>query len=217
MNIQAIYHHYQVPTNLQRHMLRVAAVAKTICDHFQASIILNTESIIITSLLHDMGNVLKIDFNDTSLFDAEDLGRIEEYKQTQASLLEKYGSNPDEATLGILRELGISDEAIELCEHSHWEAAETFVESDDWAKKICLHADMRVGPYGLLTLRERFDDLVRRRPEQQQKLDKLFAAGAVIQQQLQDHTNIDITTLDPKNVDELAEQLRTKEVTVSHS
>ncbi len=62
MTIQQLYEKYEIMPNLQLHMYRVAAVAKMICDHFQKPI--NKQEVIITCLLHDIGNIIKFDLFD---------------------------------------------------------------------------------------------------------------------------------------------------------
>lgn len=59
MNIIQIYKKYHLPENLQMHMLRVAACSNLIIDNWTEKEI-ETESIIRVSLLHDMGNMVKI-------------------------------------------------------------------------------------------------------------------------------------------------------------
>ena len=59
MNIIDIYNKYHLPENLQMHMLRVAACSNLIIDNWNGQTI-DKESIIRVSLLHDMGNMVKI-------------------------------------------------------------------------------------------------------------------------------------------------------------
>ena len=80
MKITDIYSKYSIPLNLQRHMLGVAALASAICDLFLESVV-NKELIVKTSLLHDMGNVLKCNFSRIDLFDEGDRNKIQKYKK----------------------------------------------------------------------------------------------------------------------------------------
>ena len=58
-NIMEIYEKYYIPEQLQLHMLRVAACSKLITDNWEGKEI-DKEAIIRVSLLHDMGNIIKI-------------------------------------------------------------------------------------------------------------------------------------------------------------
>jgi hypothetical protein len=61
MKILDIYKDYQIPDNLQLHQLRVAGVAKLTFDNWLSE---KPDINLITSvcLLHDMGNIIKFDF-----------------------------------------------------------------------------------------------------------------------------------------------------------
>jgi len=61
MTIQQIYDHYDIMPSLQLHMLRVTAVAAMIVESFNQP--LDKNNIIKACLLHDMGNIVKFDFN----------------------------------------------------------------------------------------------------------------------------------------------------------
>ena len=59
MNILKIYNQYHLPENLQMHMLRVAACTNLILDNWMGKTI-DRKAITRVSLLHDMGNMVKI-------------------------------------------------------------------------------------------------------------------------------------------------------------
>ena len=88
MTISQIYNKYSIPINLKKHMLRVAAVGKIICDNTK-DIKINKNLIIKTLLLHDIGNILKFDFSKTNLLDPQDKKRVKQLRKTQQLFLEK--------------------------------------------------------------------------------------------------------------------------------
>ena len=69
MKICEIYAKYGIPENLQMHMLRVAACSQYILDHWTGEP-LQEKAVIRVSLLHDMGNLVKMpeDFSDNPTF-----------------------------------------------------------------------------------------------------------------------------------------------------
>ena len=89
MNIITIYKKYHLPENLQMHMLRVAACSNLIVDNWTGQEI-DKESIIRVSLLHDMGNMVKI---------PEDFSKDEEFIKVRKKYFEKYGTNDHEINL----------------------------------------------------------------------------------------------------------------------
>ena len=80
MNIIEIYKKYHLPENLQMHMLRVAACSNLIIDKWNGQKI-DKESIIRVSLLHDMGNMVKI---------PEDFSKDEEFIKVRKKYFDKY-------------------------------------------------------------------------------------------------------------------------------
>lgn len=191
MTITAIYSKYLIPTNLQRHMLSVAGVASLVCDAVNAGgkTDVNKDLIVRAMLLHDMGNILKFDFTRLDIFDVEDRNRIEELKNNQALFKEKYGLNPDIATLKIVEEI-LADSGrgemsiLNLIEESHWENLIKYLTTDRLDILICCYSDMRVGPFGVLGLEERIGDLKIRRPEESSKLDQLLVWGKKAEERL---------------------------------
>ncbi len=58
-NIIQIYSQYKIMPTLQQHQLRVAGVAKQICDSISEPI--DKEVVVDVCLVHDMGNIIKFD------------------------------------------------------------------------------------------------------------------------------------------------------------
>ena len=72
MTILEIYEKYKIMPQLQEHQLRVASVAKTICDHLLVPV--HTDHVVSVCLLHDMGNILKFDLQKFPQFGEKVLG-----------------------------------------------------------------------------------------------------------------------------------------------
>src|SRR3989344_2472976 len=102
MKITEIYEKYKIPPNLQLHQLRVAGVASIICDNFDKP--LDKGSIITTCLLHDMGNILKFNFD---IFPEEFYGKQGRayWEKVKQEFKEKYGEDEHKATHAIAEEL----------------------------------------------------------------------------------------------------------------
>lgn len=162
-NINSIYERFRIPPSLQRHMRRVMAVGKIICEHWQGSI-LNEEEIVAILLIHDIGNIVKIDFETQQGLKiiGKDAEKLEYWKMVKKEVIEKYGSDDHEVTKKMVRELGISSRLQFLMEHKEIDRAKFALECSDWELKIISYADQRVGPFGIISLKERFDDLKRR-------------------------------------------------------
>lgn len=140
-------------------MLRVGAVAKTICEHFKGEPI-DMTSVVAACLLHDMGNIIKFDLTRFPSF-LEPKGLVY-WENVQEKYKERYGTQEHIATELILEEIGVTDRVRELVQTIDFYKAEENAGTDDFEKKICDYADNRVDPNGIVSLDERLLDLQKR-------------------------------------------------------
>jgi hypothetical protein len=206
MKISTIYDKYFIPINLQKHMLMVAALGSLICEHF-ANKDLDKDLIVKTLLLHDMGNILKFDFERLDLFEEADKKNIKVYKKAQCDYREKYGLDADVATLKIIKEVTTDQRIAKLCEEAHWTNLKKFINTHSWDIKICIYCDMRIGPFGLLTLTERIKDLKKRRTEEGEDLDDLQKLGILVEKQLNKMTDGYLAAITSNLIEEKREKL----------
>ncbi len=155
MTIKEIYQHYPVHRGLQEHMIRVAAVAKLICDNSTQPV--DTENIVTACLLHDMGNLLKVKFDlFPELFMPEG---VEYWQGQQALLVQRYGNNVHRATMAIVSELQLPAKTLKTLEAIGDEPTKGVSQSDNLEHKIATYSDMRVGLNNVVSLVERMSDL----------------------------------------------------------
>lgn len=158
MQIKQVYDKYQIMPQLATHMLRVASVGKFVLSGWKEEI--DTDLVTRTLLLHDMGNILKFDLENPLV----PIENIEYWRNIQNQWIDKYGSNVHNTTISILKELN-QDKAAEVLEEEH-----SVYSTDDkmgilnnsWPAKILAYCDVRVTPYGVVTMKERIDDLQKR-------------------------------------------------------
>lgn len=149
--ILQIYSDFQIIPNLQQHQLRVAAVAKQICESQQVPV--HTEDAIRACLLHDMGNILKFDFNYFPEF-FEPQGR-KYWEDVRDHFAKKYGQNEHAATLAIAQEIGVSKNILNLIDAVGFTHIPPTLQDQNLEKKICCYADQRVGPFGVISISDR--------------------------------------------------------------
>ncbi len=149
-----IYAEYKIMPSLQLHQLRVAAVAKLICDNLDKPI--DERNVVLACLFHDMGNIIKSDLTKFPDFRA-DKG-LEYWEGVKASFIKKYGKNTHEANVAIAKEIGLPAATISYIDSVSFSNLDTIVASASYEQKICEYADTRVGPYGILPLRERLEE-----------------------------------------------------------
>ncbi len=103
-NIIDIYEKYYIPENLQLHMLRVAACAKMIIDNWEGKEI-DKEAIIRVSLLHDMGNIIKMP--------EEDLEN-EKTKELRRKCIQQYGEYEHNTNMAIGKQEGLTEKELDI-------------------------------------------------------------------------------------------------------
>jgi len=153
--IRDIYTKYTIPVNLEQHMFRVTAVAEMIMDH-GSFLKLDRESVIAALLIHDLGNIVKFKLDIFPQF-LEPQGR-DYWEKIQAEFREKYGYNDHRANVLIAQELGVSQKIVDLVDKIDLPDIGEIIDQNTWEQKICNYADLRAGPFGVLSLDERLSD-----------------------------------------------------------
>lgn len=156
--ILEIYEKYKIIPQLQLHQLRVAAVASQICSSFEQPP--DVQAVITACLLHDMGNIIKFDLG---LF-PETLKPqgLEYWQEAQQELKNKYGEDEHDATMGIAKELGVSNTVLTYVNAVGFTKAVNIVIDPSLEKKICNYSDYRVTPFKIVTLEESIADRAER-------------------------------------------------------
>lgn len=147
MNIIEIYNQYHLPENLQMHMLRVAACTNLILDNWTGKPI-DRKAITRVSLLHDMGNMVKI----------PEEGQDREFIEIRRKYYEKYGTNDHAINMLIGKNLGLSKKELEILDGKRSRKNEQTAKSSNYEIKICAYCDQRVAPDGVVSLKERLED-----------------------------------------------------------
>ncbi len=157
--IEDIYTEYKIMPTLREHMYRVAGVAHLICDHFKLPI--DKKSVIETCLLHDMGNILKFDLDIFPEF-LQPEGK-EYWQKVKDEVAKKYNTKDQHrATMEIAIEVDANLHTLELLHCGGFRNGVNVDNAPEWEKKICLYADMRVSPVGVVGLEERLQDMEKR-------------------------------------------------------
>ena len=135
---------------LATHMFRVAGVASMICD--SSGVPIDKESVIAACLLHAMGNIIKSDLNQFAKFRGEK--SLEYWEQVKQNYIKKYGANEHDASMEIAKELRVSKNILDLIYGVDFSNIH-FMESKSIEYQICLYADARVDPMGIVSFSQR--------------------------------------------------------------
>lgn len=192
-NIKSIYARFPIPQNLQEHHFRVVSVGRLIADHWNGPAI-NNNDLVAYLLLHDVGNIVKFDFSQKDMYRDDITLYIHGWKKRQEETIKKYGSQDQDVTLAFARALAVPPRIIQLLQHTDLLFMNDLVHSSDWENKLGKYADLRVGPHGVLTLKERFDDLQKRyagrKFMQDPRLPSALQATFVIEKQVLSNTDL---------------------------
>jgi hypothetical protein len=161
MKISKIYENYPIPILLKQHHLKAAAVGAYICDNLKDKNKANKNLIIKSLLLHDLGNIIKFNFEKENFLTEEEKKNIEYWKKEREIYRNKYHNDEHLATYEIVRELGLID-IYEVLIHTGSSKLQAVLESPNYNLKIVTYADLRCAPFSIVTIDGRFDDVINR-------------------------------------------------------
>ena len=217
MKISEIYKNYKILPNLQLHQLRVAAVSKLIVQNISANI--DSKEIISACLLHDMGNIIKFDLKRFPEF-LEPEG-LEYWEKVQHEFITKYSDDEHSAHSKIAQEIGVETRVLELIDSVGFSQSKLLAISTDFSKKIVCYSDQRVGPFGILSLEERFADGATRTPKnkinEDTKQRELFvnesrAGFFKLEKQIFELCSISAENINDESVNSFLEELKSFEI-----
>ncbi|MEY4747205.1 MAG: hypothetical protein RLZZ416_254 [Candidatus Parcubacteria bacterium] len=172
-----IYEAYDIMPNLRLHQLRVAAVGKIIAESMRS---VDIDEIVLACLFHDMGNILKFDLSKFPEA-LEPEGR-EYWEHVKMDFKKKYGKEQHHASMKIAAEIGLPQQVVAYIGDTGFAKMQRIVESRSYELKILEYADSRVTPYGVRSMRERWEDGRKRylaRMENNGKVGVSFASGVI--------------------------------------
>lgn len=209
MKILEIYKKYDLLENLQLHMLRVAACSALIMEHWNGPQI-DQEAIIRVSLLHDMGNILKI---------PEDFSKDENFLKIRKQYFQKYGTNDHELNLEIGKIEGLTEKELAILDGKRSRKNEETLKSDSYERKICAYCDQRVAPNGVVGIVERLEDAKKRYKDKplsvwsdEAKANRLMKCSLEIEKQIMQFCAIKPEEITDERIAKFVEELRKYEM-----
>ena len=133
-------------------MLRVASCAKLILDNWEGEEI-DQKAIIRVCLLHDMGNIIKMQEADL-----QDKRTIE----LRRKCIEKYGEYEHNTNMVIAREEGLTEKELRILDEKRSRKNEETYHSNCYETKICAYCDQRVAPDGVRGIKDRLKEVKER-------------------------------------------------------
>lgn len=216
-SVSSLYRAFRVPPNLQLHLLRVSAVAALICKNWVGPKI-NASQTITACLLHDIGNIVKADYDRFPDLFPEEMKNLGYWKMVQGHVRQRFGHDDLEATLRMAETVGVPDSILRLIREKQFVRNEKLATDGTWEAKIAAYSDQRVGPHGVLPLEERFAEAKRRyrgvqyasvnRPD----YEKLVHFAFEIERQLSEFCGIGLGEITDDAIEALLPELRSLDV-----
>lgn len=209
MNIIEIYRKYHLPENLQMHMLRVGACSNLIIDNWKG-LKIDKKAIIRVSLLHDMGNMVKISENES---------KDNEFLETRKRYFNKYGTNDHEINLAIGKQEGLTEKEIMILDGKRSRKNEETLQSNSYERKICAYCDQRVAPNGVVGIRERLEDAKIRYKDKplsvwsnEEKANYLIKCSLGIERQIMEYCKLKPEDINDETIEPYIERLKMFEI-----
>ena len=209
MNIIENYKKYHLPENLQMHMLRVAACSNLIIDNWNGPDI-DKQAIIRVSLLHDMGNMVKIQENES---------KDVEFLKIRKKYFDKYGTNDHEINLEIGKQEGLTEQELTILDGKRSRKNEETLKSNSYERKICAYCDQRVAPDGVVSIKERLEDAkvrYKNKPlsvwSNEEKANHLIECSLGIEKQIMEYCKLKPEDINDVSIKEYIEQLKAYDI-----
>jgi hypothetical protein len=103
-----------------------------------------------------MGNIIKSDFSVFPDF-CEPQG-VAYWEGVKSEFVQKYGMKTHHANIAIAQELMLPQRVIDIIDAIGFSNIKNVSDSDFWEEKITEYSDCRVGPRGVLPLRQRSEE-----------------------------------------------------------
>lgn len=211
--IAAVYRAYRVPPNLQMHLLRAAAVGALICDNWVGPP-LDRHDVVVTLLLHDIGNIVKADYEQFTHLFPEEWQNLAYWKAVQAAVRERFGDRDQEVALKMAEELGTTPRILDLLRRKQFVMNRETLAASDWELKVCAYSDQRVSPLGVRPLTDRLYEAkaryvnIPRASVNDPRFDELVACAQEIERELAPRVRIALETLTEESIAPLLDPLR---------
>lgn len=217
MKIKEIYKKYNILPNLQEHHYRVAGLALLICDHWRGTNI-DRELIKRVCLVHDIGNIIKFDLDKYPHLMGTEKERLDYWKRVKDKFIEKYGDEEHGATYSIAKEVGLTNKQMRVLKGLGFSKLDSIQKSPSWELKICEYSDLRVGPFGVVSLVDRLEEGKKRYKDTKRfiystnKRRELIKACHNIEENIDKYTDINIRAIDDKSIKNYLKRLPDSEI-----
>jgi 5'-deoxynucleotidase YfbR-like HD superfamily hydrolase len=199
MTIKDIYNKFQIPKNLELHMLRVGALANIITDNWNGGKI-DKDSIIRAALIHDIAKPLIFDPNKQAQFGMSK-NEIENLIKLQKYIKSNFGQDEHIALIEIAKYLECDSKIVDILDNSDWSNLSRLLDEKSLESLIQIYCDMRIGPKGILTIDDRLNELEQRQPAQDFK--SFRKNGELLENLIKQNVKTELNSISNKILDSI--------------
>ena len=165
---------------------------------------IDKKAIILCCLFHDAAKLMKFDLTKLKLFE-EEAKNIDYWRRVQKELIQKYGDVEHKATIQMCKEMGLPKRAIELIDNLEWSYIPKILKNNNFESAITVYADMRIGPFGTLLLKDRLREL--RNRVNMENFNELVRQAKALEKSLQQHLSIKVNNIKDSQINNRFEKL----------
>ncbi len=215
--IQEIYIQYKIPPPLMHHLYRVTAYALYLADHLVPNIQLNRDFITKSCLFHDIGNIIKFDFRPDRLIEIAAQDEVK-WRQIQEEFIMKYGSDENIAVNKIVAEIALDENVQKLLRQTGMEKIRYALATNEWSIKLIRIADEHISPQGVVTMRQRYADVLARYQGRKHHLadkkenEERLALALELEKQIQSKCTVDLQNISNLDIEPYVERLGEYEI-----
>ena len=202
MKIRDIYEKFKIPPNLQRHMLRVCGIANFLEKHWKYESVVDFVLTKQVCLLHDLGNIVKFDFDKYPEFLEDERENIDYWRKVKKATIKKYGSDANNVTVKMLEDLGVDKLIVKIIRDKSFDNSVYIAKCSNWPIKILHYGDLRTLPTGFGSIDDRSREAVERIPKYKDNpnVNKLVEACKKIEIQIQGQVDVDLHKILDKSI-----------------
>ena len=195
------------------HMLRAASVGALICDNWNFEENIDKDSVVQALLIHDTGNIIKFNLDASTMLTDQEKKNLNFWKTQQKIYKQKYNNDDHKATQQIAREIKAMENVSYILENSGSSKLQEVINSKDYNLAIVTYADLRCAPYNIVSVDERFDDVIKRYKDSNHPLsdlgeiEKRRTLGLNLEMLLQDFIKIGLNAISDELINPYLDKL----------
>ncbi len=190
--------------------MRVAALAEILLDNWKGEHV-DGNAIILACVLHDITKPINFNLKAQAKFGMLQ-AEIKDLEKIQSTLKLKYGDDEHRAVVEMCREIGCPKTTLRILNNLEWSYLDRLIKESDTESLIAIYCDMRIGPFGILPIEERYKDLLSRK--HLDDFEAIRKSGKILEKIIKDKVLIDLNKMTDNQLNIKFEELLNTDVNI---